>query len=116
MEGYPGCHWFASVSLYFALRLVQTTHTTFSTKVKLIASRSVRFPALLTVCFCFELSLANDDVNICAYWLLSLLWFRFFGTHLKTALKEKKRKMAINFHLLRKSRQYPSDLKSTYRS
>ena len=57
---------------------------------KLIASRSVRFPALLTVCFCFELSLANDDVNLCAYWLLSLLWLRFFGTHLKTALKEKK--------------------------
>lgn len=72
--------------------------------------------AFNSFCFCFELSLANDDVNLCAYWLLSLLWFRFFGTHLKTALKEKKRKMAINFHLLRKSRQYPRDLKSTYRS
>lgn len=59
----------------------------------------MRFPALLTVCFCFELSLANDDVNLCAYWLLSLLWFRFFGTHLKTALKEKKKKDGDQFSL-----------------
>ena len=51
------------------------------------------FPALQqSVCFPFELSLTKNYVNLCSDWFLRWLWFWFFNTLFKTALKTNRAK------------------------